>query len=145
MTRVVVAGAGIVGASVAYHLSKRGAAVALVDRGQPASECTSKSFAWIGPGDPTSPLAGQPLEDYHRLERELYPFMPISWSGVLMWRDNPFETERLAHDHAAAGFDVRLVEASEIAHLEPNLEFQPAEAAFATGAGSIEPRERRTY
>jgi glycine/D-amino acid oxidase-like deaminating enzyme len=45
--RVVVIGAGIVGASIAYHLARRGAAVTVLDRGQPAGEATEKSFAWI--------------------------------------------------------------------------------------------------
>ena len=45
--RIVVVGAGIVGASIAYHLSRRGAAVTVLDRGQPAGGATEKSFAWI--------------------------------------------------------------------------------------------------
>jgi glycine/D-amino acid oxidase-like deaminating enzyme len=45
--RTAVVGAGIVGASVAYHLSKGGAEVVLVDRSEPGSGTTSTSFAWV--------------------------------------------------------------------------------------------------
>ncbi|WP_279617127.1 FAD-dependent oxidoreductase [Streptomyces regalis] len=46
---VVVVGAGIVGASAAYHLARCGAPVTLIDRGAaPATGVTGGSFAWIG-------------------------------------------------------------------------------------------------
>jgi glycine/D-amino acid oxidase-like deaminating enzyme len=47
-TDVIVVGAGIVGASVAFHAARGGAAVVLVDRSRPASGVTGDSFAWIG-------------------------------------------------------------------------------------------------
>jgi glycine/D-amino acid oxidase-like deaminating enzyme len=45
--RTAVLGAGIVGASVAYHLSEGGAEVVLVDGAEPGSGTTSTSFAWV--------------------------------------------------------------------------------------------------
>lgn len=49
MTDVVVVGAGIVGASVASHLTCRGASVTLIDQASmPAADVTGGSFAWIG-------------------------------------------------------------------------------------------------
>ena len=46
---VVVIGAGLVGASVVYHLARLGAPVPLIDRGTtPAAGVTGGSFAWIG-------------------------------------------------------------------------------------------------
>ncbi|WP_181809052.1 FAD-dependent oxidoreductase, partial [Streptomyces shenzhenensis] len=46
---VVVVGAGILGASVAYHLACRDAPVTLIGRGPgPAAGATAGSFAWIG-------------------------------------------------------------------------------------------------
>ncbi len=46
---VVVVGAGILGASVAYHLACRDAPVTLIGRGpSPAAGATAGSFAWIG-------------------------------------------------------------------------------------------------
>jgi glycine/D-amino acid oxidase-like deaminating enzyme len=45
--RTAVVGAGIVGASVAYHLSEGGAEIVLIDGGEPGSGTTSTSFAWV--------------------------------------------------------------------------------------------------
>jgi glycine/D-amino acid oxidase-like deaminating enzyme len=45
--RTAVVGAGVVGSSVAYHLSKGGAEVVLIDGAEPGSGTTSTSFAWV--------------------------------------------------------------------------------------------------
>ena len=53
MARIVIAGAGAMGASIAYHLAERGAKdVVLVDKGTVASGATAK-------GTLTSPRAGK--------------------------------------------------------------------------------------
>ena len=44
---VGVVGGGIIGASIALHLSEMGADVTLFEKTAPASGATSKSFAWI--------------------------------------------------------------------------------------------------
>ena len=54
MARIVVIGAGAIGASVAYHLAKLGADdVVLVDRGEIAGGATAKA---IGDGALWNPL-----------------------------------------------------------------------------------------
>ena len=45
--RIVVVGAGIIGASIAYHLVKRGAKVVIVEAVRPGAGATEKSFGWI--------------------------------------------------------------------------------------------------
>ena len=44
---VIVADAGIIGASIAYHLAKRGARVTLLEKEHPAAGTTKNSFAWL--------------------------------------------------------------------------------------------------
>jgi glycine/D-amino acid oxidase-like deaminating enzyme len=83
---LVVVGAGIVGASVAYHAARAGAVVALVDAGRPGAGVTADSFGWIGAsGVRTGPAAGlraTATEEYRRLEAELSA-LPVTWSGSL--------------------------------------------------------------
>ena len=82
---VVVVGAGIVGASVAYHAARAGAVVTLVDAGRPGAGVTADSFAWIAAsGIRTAPSSrgATAMDEYRRLEAEL-PGLPVIWSGSL--------------------------------------------------------------
>jgi glycine/D-amino acid oxidase-like deaminating enzyme len=141
--KVVVVGAGIVGASVAYHLARRGAAVTLVDEGQPAGKVTGKAFAWInvahGLPEPYSHLRHHAIHEYRRLEHELKYAFRVNWSGALTWNRDLTKTERFARQHAAWGYDVRLIGRDEIANLEPNLRELPDFAAFAASEGAVDP------
>jgi glycine/D-amino acid oxidase-like deaminating enzyme len=77
VVNVVVVGAGIVGASVAYHLARRGALVTLLEADRPAAGTTSRSFAWANanekPPRPYHDLNAAGLAEHHALRRELGP------------------------------------------------------------------------
>ena len=45
--KIIVVGAGIVGASIGWHLTRAGASVTIVDAGQAGGVATPASFAWI--------------------------------------------------------------------------------------------------
>jgi glycine/D-amino acid oxidase-like deaminating enzyme len=117
---VVVVEAGIVGASVAYHAARDGASVVLVDRSPPASGVTGDSFAWIG--------GLTAVEEWARLEREVAG-VSVGWSGSLAWGE----------DTEPPGPDDRLVDADEIARLEPNLRMPPPRAVYRPGDGAVDP------
>lgn len=141
--KTVVIGAGIVGASIAYHLARRDAPVTLIDSGRPEGMVTPKAFAWItvahGLPEPYSQLRHLAIQEYHRLEQELGEALRVDWCGALTWHRDLAETERLVREHATWGYDVRLVERDRIAQWEPNLLDPPDCAAFAAGEGAVDP------
>jgi glycine/D-amino acid oxidase-like deaminating enzyme len=123
---LVVVGAGIVGASVAYHAARAGAVVTLVDAGR-LGGVTVDSFAWIGAsGVRTGPAAGlraTATEEYHRLETEL-PGLPVTWSGSLSWD---------AEDGAPeAGPGQEIVDAATVVTLEPTFAAAPGVGRLGT-------------
>lgn len=88
---VIVIGAGIIGASIGYHLATRGADVTLVDAGLPGSGATRHSFGWIGraPGDLSAAgeLRALGRDHWVRLARQV-PGLAVHWSGALVWGED---------------------------------------------------------
>jgi glycine/D-amino acid oxidase-like deaminating enzyme len=127
--RVVVAGAGIVGASVAYHLAKSGADVSVIERQGPATHASGGSFAWINATWSKQPQA------YHALNQDgvagwrmLQPALglPVRWGGSLEGNADPARQAEIASrvaEQVAWGEKTRLLDGSALAELEPNVDF----------------------
>ncbi|MBM7789858.1 FAD-dependent oxidoreductase [Tenggerimyces flavus] len=141
MDSVVVVGAGIVGASIAYHLAQRGIRVRLVEQhAAPAQGVTGGSFAWVGDtagGD--WPGGADELRlfvhaDYERLAVEL-PDFSLRRSGSLVWTEGSTRPGVTM----SVGPGQRLVSAEEIALLEPSLLAVPDFAVFTPGDFAVDP------
>lgn len=138
MADVVVVGAGIVGAAVAYESARAGASVTLLDKALPASGATGDSFAWIGgPSGRDVPDASlsvrrRVLAEYRRLEGEV-PGVRVRWTGSLVWdgEDLPRPDE--------LGPEERVVDAAEVAAMEPHLAVPPVRALLRASDGAIDP------
>ena len=130
----MVVGAGIVGASVAYHAARDGAVVTLVDVGRPGAGVTADSFAWIGTArvhtSPSAALRVTAAREYRRLEAEL-PGLPVTWSGSLSWG--------AADSGPEAGPGQEIVDGATVARLEPTLRQPPDWAVWAPRDGAADP------
>ncbi|MEV1004887.1 FAD-binding oxidoreductase [Nonomuraea sp. NPDC050202] len=127
---IVVVGAGIIGASLAYHLAGRGRPVTLIDAGMPASGATRASFAWIRRSVvsdlPSAPLRYLALEEYRRLEREL-PELSIRWSGSLSW--DGFDEAPGPRTDDVGALEPRLLDPPAVAiHRQEDAAFDPVAA-----------------
>ena len=73
--RVIVVGAGIIGASIAWHLAKAGAEVTVIEAGQPGGVATRNSWAWINAswGNPEIyfRLRTRSMAEWRRIDREV--------------------------------------------------------------------------
>ena len=97
--KAVVIGAGIVGASIGYHLAARGADVTLIDKNKPGSGASSHSFAWINAG-PKSPfeyhdLNRRSLEMWERFAQKLNTDVGLRWGGKVSWEAETHRAEEL--------------------------------------------------
>ncbi|HEV2689489.1 MAG TPA: FAD-binding oxidoreductase [Bryobacteraceae bacterium] len=147
---IVVVGAGIIGASIAYHLAKRGAQVTIVEASRPASEASGKSFGWINATFSKRPrhyfdLNIHAVADWHRLHEELNGEPAIQWGGSVTWCVPGADAADLAQgirNHRQWGYAVREIDAAELHRLLPNVapgDFQ--KACFCESEGAVDPVE----
>ncbi|GAA2229865.1 hypothetical protein GCM10010413_28660 [Promicromonospora sukumoe] len=138
-TDLVVVGAGIAGASIAYQAARAGAAVTLLDAGPAGGGVTADSFAWIGSsGVSTGAAAGLRVastDEYHRLEAEL-PGLPVTWSGSLRWSADASGAGESAPE---PGPGQEILDAAAVAVREQNLRQPPRWALWAPGDGAVDP------
>lgn len=144
--RVVVVGAGIVGASIAYHLSKSGVSVTIIDQEGPATHASRGTFAWINATWAKQPrgyhrLNSDSLSNWKVLQQELS--IPIRWNGSLEWFEEAQRQEKLRaqiSEQAEWGEKARFVTSSELSALEPNVDFGAAQnVAFSANDGAVNP------
>jgi glycine/D-amino acid oxidase-like deaminating enzyme len=143
--RVVVIGGGILGASTAVHLLRRGAAVVLTTESGLSSGATGRSLSWLN-------SAGERSEAYHRLRdlgvdryRTLYAADPnrewLQFGGGLHWKaaGRLKETEKRHEAERRRGYDSRLLSPAEVGQTVPGVDPEaiPEAAVFNPGEGWV--------
>jgi glycine/D-amino acid oxidase-like deaminating enzyme len=132
--RVGVVGGGIVGASIALHLARSGAAVWLFEKAAPAQGATRNSFAWVNAfvDDPHyRTLRLESIAAYHALDRALS--LGIVWGGYLDWASDAAEAANVraaALQLEGSRYPVQAVVAQQIAQLDPHLVTGPLSTAI---------------
>jgi glycine/D-amino acid oxidase-like deaminating enzyme len=148
--RIVVVGAGIIGASIAYHLAKRGAKVTIMDAVRPGAGATEKSFGWINATFSKRPRAYFDLNQlgiagWRRLETELGGELKVRWGGSVAWVAADGEVDALRENirrHQEWGYATHLVDRDEIHQLLPNI--APGEfgaACYSEFEGAVDPMD----
>jgi glycine/D-amino acid oxidase-like deaminating enzyme len=142
--QVVVVGAGIIGASIAWHLTAAGADVTVVDALESGGGvATPNSFAWINAswGNPERyfRLRIRAMAEWRRLATEV-PKIPLAWTGGLCFDVPAKELESYACEHSAWGYGIRRVDRAEALSIEPNLQNPPEFALHVAEEGALEPQ-----
>lgn len=125
--RVIVVGAGIIGASIAWHLARQGAAVTVVAENN-AGIATPASFAWINAswGNPEFYFRFRryAMEGWKRLADEL-PGLGVDWCGAICWDMPREELEAYADQHNRWGYGIKRINRDGVAAREPHLARPP--------------------
>jgi glycine/D-amino acid oxidase-like deaminating enzyme len=135
---VTVVGAGIIGASIAYHLAAAGAKVTVLEQQTPGAGATMNSFAWLNAGGkrprPYHLLNQLGVMGWHRLQSEIgKDALPIQWGGRVEWRADAAEAKRMLDAvtlQQSWGYPTRLIDAAEFRRLLPGA--TPGEIALAS-------------
>lgn len=136
---IVVIGAGITGASIAFHLSLRNANVTLIDADKPGQAASHVSFAWINGRDKNPrhyhDLNRRSIDMWSRFERRLGGDIGLTWGGELRWAATQYGAEEMGariKELQSWGYPIRYVEPSEFKQMEPNLDAGTVTAASFT-------------
>ena len=146
----IIIGAGIIGSSIAYELSKRGVKVTLIDKKAPGSACSGSSFSWINATYPKKPYSYNlfsqlGINAFHLLQKELS--LNIKWSGSLEWSLNLEDQEKLIESVNELQSYPRYSPTSLIGHrkankLEPHINFKSNEnIVYSRADGAIDPKD----
>lgn len=150
---VIVIGAGVLGANIAYRLSCAGAKVTVVEANTLASGVSGSSFAWLGSfphgvGRQASSekelrlqidagMRTQTLSDIRALAEE-FDEVFVHWVETLTWaRSRASKNElRAAHAEASAHqIEVSELNAAEVRELEPRLRLEASDEVFVEASG----------
>jgi glycine/D-amino acid oxidase-like deaminating enzyme len=119
--KVVIIGAGIMGAALARGVAGHGAEVCVVDSGGVAGGATGRSFGWVNASFYADAahfaLRAEGIAAYRRLVRDLA--LPVRFSGALCWEESGAALVRQAAELDALGYDAEIVGAEDLAWMEP--------------------------
>jgi glycine/D-amino acid oxidase-like deaminating enzyme len=139
---IVVVGAGIIGASIAYHLASRGARVLVLDAAEPGGNATGASWAWINAswGNPHFyfRFRTRSMREWRCLAKEVAG-MHVRWCGGLLWDLPRDRLEAFVGEHRSWGYGVRFVDRAEALRIEPDLREAPDVAVLVAEEGVVEP------
>ena len=144
--KIIVIGAGIIGTTIAYELSKMGADVTLIDQEFPGSAASGSSFSWINATYPKKPypynlLSQLGIDAYRSLEKEIN--LKINWGGSLEWFDSDQEQTDLMNEiknlkKYPRYSSVDVINESEARALEPSVDFNNQNIVFSRADGAID-------
>lgn len=130
MKKVVIVGAGIIGASLGYYLSRRSdIAVTILERDTPGAGASGHSFAWANAfgKDPREyhTLNRRALDMWYRLAHQLDADIGIRYGGEMRWESDPQRASQLRQrirQIQAWGYPCRLIARDEMLAREPHLQ-----------------------
>ena len=136
---LVIIGAGILGASLAFHLTLRGVEVTVLEADTPGQGASRVSFAWINARDKNPrhyhDLNRRSLDMWDRFARRLGGDVGLNWGGELRWAATSDEAASMiarVKRLQSWGYPIRLVEPAAMRTMEPGLATGPVAAASFT-------------
>ncbi len=142
--KIVIIGAGLIGAALAEALTRQGREVLIVEGGLPGQGASGRSFGWVNASyfanDAHFQLRRDSMEAWRRLYERI-PELSLSWSGSLWWAKDMAELEAMTRQLTALDYPVERIGADQIRLLCPVLSEPPDEALILPQEGVAEAEE----
>jgi glycine oxidase len=152
-TDVVIIGAGVIGCSIAYQLSKAGAQVSILERGEIAAEASSAAAGLLAPDMVlTGPkvvadlflaswlMTAEIIAEIEAASGVQVEYFQTGALHVLKMADDKSSLRKCAEKWQEQGSDVKWLTGDQIYQYEPLLRHSFDAALYLPGAASIRPR-----
>lgn len=127
--KVIIVGAGIVGASCAYYLANDGHDVIVVDAGHVGGRASADAFGWINASFAETPeyyqLRRAAIALFRKLGDEI-ALPSLKWRGAIWFEDEGAEFDAQLSQMNDYGYEVSLLDRAAFSTLEPQLNTPPA-------------------
>ena len=145
MKHIIIIGAGLTGAALAYRLSHARARVTVIETATPAAAASGASFGWINASffhsRPHFNLRRAAIAAHHRLDRDLGDtgifWSGTLWLGSLWWEAAGTDFDSHAATLTALEYPLHILTRAEIAAREPALA-APDRALFLPDEGAVD-------
>jgi glycine oxidase len=133
---VIIAGAGIIGVSLALELRERGHTVLVLDRAEPGGEASSAAAGMLAAADPETPSALRPMAF---ASAQMFPefVRKLETAGNMQVDFRRVGTIALLHE-ADIPHEYRSLSSDELQRLEPSLQ-NTGPSAFFVQEDSVDP------
>jgi len=138
---IVVVGGGIIGATIAWYLTREGDKVTLIEAGGIGTHTTAASWAW------TNATAGNPkhyfdlrirsMAEWNWLKEQM-PALPYERCGTIYADDERFDIVSFIANHDAWGYDIRPITLEQARQYEPAVRNLAGPLAINESEGAVE-------
>lgn len=137
--RVVIVGAGILGASIAWALAQRGQRATVIDAGPVAAAASGRSFGWINASfyldEAHFRLRVAAMEAWRRADHDLGGL--VDWCGALNFEGDTAQMEATGARLEALGYAVEEARPALMAERAPGVAL-PERCLWCPGEGVVE-------
>lgn len=137
---IVIVGAGIIGSSIAFQLTRRHRNVTVIDSSQPGRGATRASYAWINSRDKAPreyhDLNRRSLDMWPRFAADLNADIGLRWGGEMRWSATEGGAEALlshAEERRSWGYPVIEISKDQARAMEPGIVMEPFTSAVYCG------------
>lgn len=139
--RVVIVGAGIIGAVIAYHLAGHQREVIVLDAGLPGQQASGRSFGWINASfhldEDHYHFRAKAMEAWRDLASS-EPSLTVNWCGCLCWEfTGQAQNDQFANLNAL-GYPVEMLGRDALGEYGAGLENLPETALWFPTEGFVE-------
>lgn len=134
--KIIIVGAGIIGASIAAHLAPH-ADVTILEAGQPGQTATGATFGWINASFYLSPEHFKLREAGIQAHRGL-GLSGYNWSGALCWDCEGDSFDKQFDELVQLGYPVKVLTRDKVAAMEPALDNVPERILSFPTEGAVD-------